>query len=71
MEHIDFTDYAVDFRDEYASNYFFIFSRVPINQISVNYKFIVFSNLVRKNDFVSDLKIIIFVIYERSIDENE
>jgi hypothetical protein len=42
-----------------------------MNQISVNYKLVGFSNLVRKNDFVSNLKTIIFVIYERSVNENE
>jgi hypothetical protein len=71
MGHIDSADHTVDFRDKYASNYSFTFNRVSINQISVNCKLVVFNNLVRKNDFVSDLRVIIFIICERSIDENE
>jgi hypothetical protein len=42
-----------------------------MNQVSVNYKFVGFNNLVRKDDLVSNLRIIIFIIYERSVDENE
>jgi hypothetical protein len=71
MGHIDFANHAVDFRDEYVSSYSFTFNRALINQISVNCEFVVSGNLVRKNDFISDLRAIIFVICERSIDENE
>jgi hypothetical protein len=71
MRHIDSADHIVDFRGEYVSSHFFIFNRILINQISVNCKLVVFGNLVRKNNFVFDLRIIIFIICERSIDENE
>ena len=71
MKYIDSADYIVNFRDEYVSSYSLIFNRILINQISVNYELVVFGNLVRKNDFVFDLKAIIFIIYERSINENE
>jgi hypothetical protein len=42
-----------------------------MDQVSVNYKLVVFNSLVRKDDLVSNLKVVIFVICERSIDENE
>jgi hypothetical protein len=71
VKYIDSADYIVNFRDEYVSSYSLIFNRILINQISVNYELVVFGNLVRKNDFVFDLKAIIFIIYERSINENE
>jgi len=71
MGYIDSADHVVNFRDEYASSHFLAFSRALINQISVNCELVVSGNLIRKNDFVSDLKAIIFVIYERSIDEDE
>jgi hypothetical protein len=42
-----------------------------MDQVFVNCKFIVFNSLVRKDDLVSNLKVIIFIICERSVDENE
>jgi hypothetical protein len=42
-----------------------------MDQVSVNCKLVVFNNLVRKDDLVSNLGIIIFIIYERSVDEDE
>jgi hypothetical protein len=42
-----------------------------MDQISINYKLVVFNSLVRKDDLVSNLRIIIFVIYERSINKDE
>jgi hypothetical protein len=42
-----------------------------MDQVSVNYKLVVFNSLVRKNDLVSNLKVIIFVICERFINKNE
>jgi hypothetical protein len=71
MRYIDSANHIVNFRGEYVSSHFLTFNRVLINQIFGNYKLIVFDNLVRKNNFVSDLKVIIFVICERSIDKNE
>jgi hypothetical protein len=35
-----------------------------MDQISVNYKLVNFSSLVRKNDLVSNLRVIIFIICE-------
>jgi hypothetical protein len=71
VRHIDSADHAVDFRGEYASSHSLAFGRALMNQISVDCELVVSGNLVRKNDFVSDLRAIIFVICERSIDEDE
>jgi hypothetical protein len=42
-----------------------------MDQVFVNCKLVVFNSLVRKDDLVSNLGIVIFVICERSVDEDE
>jgi hypothetical protein len=42
-----------------------------MDQVSVNCKLVVFSSLVRKNDLVFNLGVVIFVIYERSVHEDK
>jgi hypothetical protein len=42
-----------------------------MDQVFVNYKLVGFSSLVRKDDLVFNLRVIIFVICERSVDKNE
>jgi hypothetical protein len=42
-----------------------------MDQVSVDYKLVVLSSLVRKDDLVFNLGTIIFVICERSVDEDE
>jgi hypothetical protein len=42
-----------------------------MDQVSVDCKFVILNSLVRKDDLVSNLGIIIFVICERSINKDE
>jgi hypothetical protein len=42
-----------------------------MDQVSINYKLVDFSNLVCKNDLVSNLKAIIFIICEQSINKDK
>jgi hypothetical protein len=42
-----------------------------MDQIFVDCKFIVFNSLVRKDDLISNLGAVIFIICERFVDENE
>jgi hypothetical protein len=42
-----------------------------MDQISVNCKLVIFNSLVRKNNLVSNLGAIIFIICERPINKDE
>ena len=42
-----------------------------MDQVSVDCKLVVLSSLVRKDDLVSNLGAVIFVVCERSVDEDE
>jgi hypothetical protein len=42
-----------------------------MDQVFIDYKLVVLSSLVRKDNLVSNLGVVIFVICERSVDEDE